>query len=323
MRSCISLLVLAFAPVVISAQEYSGPEPAAADIAWVAEGEFCEPETVLALPDETLLVSNVCDFREQGTGYLSLLDAKGAVIDWRVLDGLDSPLGMALDGDKLYVVDMNRVRVLRWPGYEALEIIELDTKVANDVAVADGVLYVTDTAAGEVVVIAGDRELSRIETESPFDGANGIAVDGDSLYVGGTRLWRYDLRAKSTETIGPEWLADIDGIEIEADGALQLTPVAGPLVLYRNDDDIEVLGGRGVSSATVQTVSTGSTSTCTISQTRCPVSFARRSHSAQSTALRAPPGGIRERNATLLIPASIFSRYSSIRAAIVVAVSPR
>ena len=30
------------------------PDSDRADIAWIAEGEFCEPETVLALPDNTL-----------------------------------------------------------------------------------------------------------------------------------------------------------------------------------------------------------------------------------------------------------------------------
>jgi len=51
------------------------------------------------------------------------------------------------------------------------------------------------------------------------------------------------------EIIGPEWLGDIDGIEIEADGTLQITPVAGPLVRYRNEQDIEILAGEGISSA--------------------------------------------------------------------------
>ena len=91
------------------------PEPAPADIAWVAEGEFCEPETVLPLPDDTLLVSNVCGFSEPGSGFLTLLAADGAVIDWRVVEGLDAPLGMALHSGQLFVIDLNRVRVLRWP----------------------------------------------------------------------------------------------------------------------------------------------------------------------------------------------------------------
>ena len=35
------------------------------------------PETVLALPDNTLLVSNVCGFKQRGNGFLSLLDSQG------------------------------------------------------------------------------------------------------------------------------------------------------------------------------------------------------------------------------------------------------
>jgi putative aminopeptidase FrvX len=51
------------------------------------------------------------------------------------------------------------------------------------------------------------------------------------------------------ETIGPEWLTDIDGIEFEADGTLQVTPVGGPLIRYRSGQDIEILAGEGISSA--------------------------------------------------------------------------
>jgi len=69
-----------------------GPDPSEADIAWIASGKFCEPETVLPLPDNTLLISNVCDFREQGNGFLSLLNAQGQVLDWRNEDGLDAAL---------------------------------------------------------------------------------------------------------------------------------------------------------------------------------------------------------------------------------------
>lgn len=226
------------------------PTPTKADIAWVASGEFCEPETVLPLPDSTLLVSNVCDSRQRGNGFLSLLDIDGHILDWRIVDGLDAPLGMALNGDRLHVVDNNRLLVLRWPGYELLESHDLETSVANDVAVTpDGVVYVTDTARGQVIRRSPDGTQSVLTGQAQFGGANGIALDGDRLYVGGKRLWRVDLRDDSVKTIGPDWLADIDGIEIEADGTLQATPVAGPLIRYRNDDDIEIVAGDGIKSA--------------------------------------------------------------------------
>ena len=224
------------------------PEPEQANVVWTAEGQFCEPETVLPLPDYTLLVSNVCDFREAGTGYLTLLGADGEVIDWRVVDDLDAPLGMALVDGRIYIVDTNRVRVLAWPGFEQQSTIALETAVANDIAVSeDHTLYVTDTARGEVIVLTQDEEPELLIGEARFPGANGIEIRGDDLYIGGERLWHVDLEDQTVTTIGPEWLADIDGIEFEADGTLQITPVGGPLI--RLVEPVQVLGGDGVSSA--------------------------------------------------------------------------
>jgi hypothetical protein len=102
---CALLPVLAAAAILVQ-----GPDPIDADIAWVASGKFCEPETVLPLPDNTLLVSNVCGFGEPGSGFLSLLDAQGQILDWRIVGGLDAPLGMALLGDLLHLVDNNRLK---------------------------------------------------------------------------------------------------------------------------------------------------------------------------------------------------------------------
>lgn len=228
----------------------SRPDPVAAEIAWTADGGFCEPETVLPLPDDTLLVSNVCGYRELGTGFLTLLDAHGQAINWRRVKRLDSPLGMALSGDRLHVVDNNRVRVFRWPGFEILETIEIETFAANDIAAApDGTIYVTDSAKHQVVQRLPDGTQSILGAESQFRNANGLELYENSLYVGGERLWRIDLESGSVDTIGPDWLTDIDGIEFESAETLQLTPVGGPLIRYRSDEDIEIVAGQGISSA--------------------------------------------------------------------------
>jgi hypothetical protein len=75
-----------------------------------------------------------------------------------------------------------------------------------------------------------------------------MAIRDNTLYVGGARLWSVDLSSDRVTTIGPSWLADIDGIEFESDGALQLTIVDGPLIRYRDKHDIRVIGGDNVSS---------------------------------------------------------------------------
>lgn len=241
--------LLKLLPFIVAAPVHAqAPEPLVADIAWVAEGEFCEPETVLALPDDTLLVSNVCGFDQQDNGFLTLLDKDGAVLDWRVVEGLDAPLGMTLANNRLYVVDNNSVKVLRWPGYAPLRTILLETVVANDLAVGDDdSIYVTDSARGEVVIVHPDLEQSVLTGEPQFAGANGIHVNGDDLWVGGGRLWHVDLRDNTVTTIGPRWVGGIDGIEQEADGTLQVTPVSGPLI--RLADEHEVYTAEGVSSA--------------------------------------------------------------------------
>jgi hypothetical protein len=241
--------MLKLLPVLLCAPVFAQmPEPIPADIAWVAQGEFCEPETVLPLPDDTLLISNVCGFEQSGSGFLTLLDGDGSVIDWRIVDELDAPLGMALVNEQLYVIDDNRVRVFRWPGYEPLRTIALETAVANDIAVADDDwIYVTDSARGEVVAIGPDLEQSVLTGESQFPGANGIHINDDDLWVGGGRLWHVDLVFGTVTTVGPRWVGGIDGIEQEVDGTLQVTPVAGPLI--RMTSEIEVYAGEGTSSA--------------------------------------------------------------------------
>jgi hypothetical protein len=242
--------MIALLCILAAATGATPPEPIQADIAWVAEGEFCDPETVLPLPDDTLLVSNMCVSRGTGNGFLTLLSAKGEALNWRIVDGLDAPLGMALVNEQLFVVDNNQVKIFRWPGYELLATLALETVVANDVAVGwDDSIYVTDTARHEVVVISPELGQFVLTGQAQFKGANGIHIDGEDLYVGGARLWHVDLRDNIVTTIGPDWLVDIDGIEMEADGTLQITPVAGPLVRYRSDDDVEIHAGDGVSSA--------------------------------------------------------------------------
>lgn len=242
-----STLIPLLAAAIIAA---SGLDPIEADIAWTAKGEFCEPETVISLPDGQLLISNVCDFRTQGNGFLTLMSPQGEVLDWHVVEGLDAPLGMDMLGDRLYVIDKNRVKIFNWPDFELHKTIDINTSVANDLAVSpDGTVYVTDTAKHQVIRLSTDGNQSVLTGEAQFGGANGIALADNNLYVGGKRLWRVNLLDGSVETLGPEWLADIDGIELEPDGTIQITPVAGPLVRYRGENDLEIIAGPGISSA--------------------------------------------------------------------------
>lgn len=131
-----------------------------------------------------------------------------------------------------------------------MDTISLETSVANDVAVAvDGTIFVTDTARHQVIELRPDGAHVVFTGAAQFKGANGIALHDGYLYIGGERLWRVDLRSLAVESIGPDWLADIDGIEFETDGTMQVTPVGGPLVRFRAGEGAEIIAGEGISSA--------------------------------------------------------------------------
>lgn len=228
----------------------AAPEPLTADIAWVAEGGFCEPETVLPLPDNTLLVSNVCGFSQRGSGYLSLLNANGEVLDWQIVTNLDSPLGMAMHDHRLYLIDYNRLKIFSWPEFELIQAINLETTVANDLAISpEGVIFVSDTVEQQVIKLLPSGEQSVLTSSAQFKNANGMGIHNGFLYVGGERLWRVNLQSGHVEAISPDWMSDIDGIEFESDGTIQVTPVGGALIRYHDKNNTEIIGGPGISSA--------------------------------------------------------------------------
>ena len=148
------------------------------------------------------------------------------------------------------VVDANQVKIFAWPEFSPIKVISIDTKVANDIAIApNGEPYVSDTAAGRVAKVFKDGASEVFQSNTEFRDANGMEFGPDGyLYVGGERLWRVDTETGETKTIGPEWLSDIDGIEFEPDGTIQIAPVGGALIRLQPDGSIEVLGGDGISS---------------------------------------------------------------------------
>ena len=253
--------------------EYPGFE--SVEPSWIHREKLCEPETALVLNDGTILVSNVCDFATQGTGYISRLGSDGSLLAARFIDALDSPLGMAMHGQKLLVVDKNTVRCFELGSAKAnlpktnshetnpsetsslaLSLttpcgqVILPTSVANDIAVSDsGEVYVTDTVQGKVYSYSHGKAEPPAVIVAEFPGANGIAVDGNVLWVGGERLWRYTLSTGDMLTVGPDWLGDIDGIELEPTGAVQVTPVDGPVIRLVEGQVESVRGVVGAGSA--------------------------------------------------------------------------
>src|SRR5690606_30448945 len=77
--------------------------------AWQAEG-FNRPESVIFDNARNVLyVSNVGEDEEAGQGYISRLTHDGEVTEAQWVTGLKGPKGMAVNDDRLYVSDVDRL----------------------------------------------------------------------------------------------------------------------------------------------------------------------------------------------------------------------
>jgi hypothetical protein len=61
----------------------ASPPPIEAEIAWVSRGEYCEPETVLPLPDDSVFQKAVTSKFSQARGSAARITDSHKDWDWR------------------------------------------------------------------------------------------------------------------------------------------------------------------------------------------------------------------------------------------------
>lgn len=236
-------LVTAIAALVL------GTGAAAAEPApvWRAEG-FAQPVGVVWDPArEWLVVANLDTAAAVETpGYLATLAPDGNVRGARWVAGFETPKGLAVAGDRLYVSDVDNLVELdartgailaRYPASGAAFFDDL-------AADARGRIYAADSISDAIWRLA-DGTFSRWVVDPDLDGPHALQVWGDRLYAGawgpadgGGAMMAIDLETGAIER--PESLpagmiiggAEAGGLwRIDADGRHQpvvtLTPEAG------------------------------------------------------------------------------------------------
>lgn len=178
---------------------------------WEASG-FATPES--ALPDPAagvIYVSNVngTPNGKDGNGYISRLTLDGQVTDAKWITGLDSPKGLALVGDRLFVADLDKlVEIDVAAGAIATKYDAPGAKILNDVAAApDGTIYVSDWPGNAIWRLSGgkfEKWLESADLKSP----NGLLVEGDRLIVAAWGAMEADFSTKVPGNLLTVSLAD-------------------------------------------------------------------------------------------------------------------
>jgi hypothetical protein len=209
---------------------------------------FETPESVLHDPEaDVYLVANINGgpSDKDGNGFISRISPEGEVIALKWIDGamedvtLNAPKGMALTGDRLFVADIDVVRVFdRESGTWLDEIPVEGARFLNDVAATEeGTVYVTDSGTGVIHRISPDGALEQAgQTKNP----NGIQVRGETILVTGGSNQIFRLGNDGALILEYETPAEgLDGLILPDDGSVLVSSWRGAAV-YRFGADGQV-----------------------------------------------------------------------------------
>jgi streptogramin lyase len=212
----------------------------AKEIIWESNG-FSQPESVTFNPvTQQFIVSNINSgpLDKDGNGFLSLLDIHGKVIERQWVSGFDAPTGATISGGKLYVPDINVVRVVDLAQHKIVKTIEVsDSSYLNDATSDnDGNVYVSDILGNAIFRIHDGHPEQWIKDEKLHhpnglfvkDGKILVASWGDGLHkdfstdIPGSLL-TISLKDKSLSVVnGGKNIGNLDGV-VSDNSAIYLT----------------------------------------------------------------------------------------------------
>lgn len=193
------------------------------------------PESVLY--DAT---SNSLYVSSMGSGSVVRLDYSGKVINKDWVTGLNSNKGSALFNGLFYTAETSAIAVIDVDKGTIVKRISVeDAIMLNDVAMdSKGAIYVSDTRAGKVYKIEGDKPTIYLEN---MPGANGLLTVNSDLYVlTSTSFQKVDAN-KTITTIADGFESGLDGIIMIAENEFIISNYQGILYYVKADGKKQLL----------------------------------------------------------------------------------
>ncbi len=225
---------------------------------------FATPESVLhdTIAD-VYLVSNVngSPVGKDGNGFISRVSPDGEVLQREWVSGatqgvtLNAPKGLAIRDGKLYVADIDCVRMFdRETGAPAGEVCLKNATFLNDIAASpDGSMFFTDSGlqmganglvpdgSDAVYRLIDDDRVVAVKKDTGLGAPNGIAVGSRGILVasfGSGEVYRLDAEGNRTDMM-PASQRQLDGIVMLPDGGFMMSSW-GDSAVYRVGGDGKV-----------------------------------------------------------------------------------
>jgi len=155
---------------------------------WETEAELTTAEGVLFDEDRGVYyvscIGGVPPTKEDGDGFIALVDQRGKVLNKSFVTGMDAPKGMAMSENKIFVTDINDFVIID------AETGKIENRIAvegaqflNDVAGApDGGIYFTDMNTNSVHRYM-DGKVELFLQDDALSNPNGIYLDDETIYL--------------------------------------------------------------------------------------------------------------------------------------------
>ena len=222
-----------------------------------------ESEPVLQVPESVLLdnqnnqlyVANINGkpTNKDGNGFISILNLDGKIKTLEFSKGFDAPKGMAIYDNKLYVADIDTLRVVDLStGNIIKNYLIKEAKFLNDIVTTkDGIIYVSDfSGANKAIYKLQNGKLTKWLNSGNLLGErpNGVWIKGDKLIIGtkeGT-IFSVDQTNKRISTFKDKiGVNGIDGILTFNDNSYITSDWAGRVFISSKTKSELIIDGSG------------------------------------------------------------------------------
>ncbi len=185
------------------------------------------------------IMGNSADVKDS-IGGIGRLDTDGKTIDLEWITGLNSPKGLAIYGDLMYIADLTDVVVVNIPQRKVIQRIPVEgAAFLNDVTVSDqGVVYISDSRTKRIHQL--ENNILTVYLEN-IEGVNGLKSIGNELFIAGGGKGIIKADAKKNLTKVASLPQGGDGIEPIGNGDFIYSSWAGYIYYVYADGRFELL----------------------------------------------------------------------------------